>query len=345
MRSQNDKVRLKDIARDTGYSVSTVAKVLSGSAKESRISDATAGKILAIAKNLGYSPNLMARNLRSKKSGMIGIYLASANDSIIAATLTAILQKLPDTGYTPLLTVEDTGYDICHETWIRNSVEGLLFCGPTSDISAESFADLHNNNIPVVIAGNPFISHDNSVDVTGIGVVQINNRRGIQMTIDHLIETGRQRIAFISGPSWHSDADERKTAYSELIAKHHKPVIADICGRELFWQRGYLSAEQLLNNHSDIDSIIAYDDNVALGAIKYLSDISMKIPGDIAVVGFDNQPFSEYSIPSLTTVNQPADEIGKKSVDLLESLISRREIPEKHIYIEPSLVVRTSTSR
>lgn len=345
MKSKTEKIRLKDVARDTGYSVSTVAKVLAGSSKESRISDSTAGKIVSVAKSLGYAPNLMARNLRSKKSGMIGIYLANANDSIIASTLTAILQKLPEKGFTPLLTVEDTGFDVCHETWIRNKVEGLLFCGPTSDITPESFRELRNNDIPVVIAGNPYTSGDKSVDSTGIGIVQINNKRGIQLTIDHLIGTGRRRIAFISGPSWHSDAEERKTAYSDFIIKHHTPVIADIGGRELFWRRGYLSAEQLLKKYPDIDAIIAYDDNVALGAVKYLSDISKKIPDDIAVAGFDNQPFSEYSIPSLTTVDQPTDVIGKTSVDLLENLITKREISEKHIYIEPFLVIRASTSR
>ncbi len=141
-----------------------------------------------------------------------------------------------------------------------------------------------------------------------------------------------------------SDAIERKSAYAELIRKHHDPIIADIGGEELFWQRGYFSAKQLLSNNSGIDAIISYDDNVALGAMKYLSDNAIDIPEDIAVTGFDNQPFSGYSIPSLTTVHQPTDEIGRESINLLEKLISHQSISNNHVYIKPSLVVRSSTS-
>lgn len=344
MKQKTTKVRLKDIARKTGYSVSTVAKVLTGSAKKARISDATAQEVLTVAKQLGYAPNLMARNLRSKKSGLIGIYLASANDSIIAATLTAILQELPARGYVPLLTVEDTGYATCHETWIHNRVEGLLFCGPIQNIPPACFAELEKNNIPIVTAGNPYKSQDARMNALKLAVVQIDNRLGIQLLIDHMLEKGRKRIAFITGPPWHSDADERKAAYEALICKRHPPVIAEIAGRELFWQRGFLGAKQLIQRNARIDAIIAYDDNVALGAMKYLSDNHINIPEDIAIAGFDNQPFSKYSIPSLTTIHQPADEIGRKSVELLEKLICRRTISDNHIYIKPSLVVRASTT-
>jgi DNA-binding LacI/PurR family transcriptional regulator len=209
----------------------------------------------------------------------------------------------------------------------------------------ENFAKLEEHNIPFVIAGNPYTSFNGSMNIPNMGIVQINNRMGIQLTIKHLLETGRKNIAFIGGPPMQSDAEERKSAYAEAIKKHHVPIIADIGGEELFWQRGYLSAKQLLTANSGIDSIISYDDNVALGAMKYLSDHNIRIPEDIAVTGFDNQPFSGYSIPSLTTVHQPTDEIGKASVILLEKLISHQPISENHIYIKPSLVIRSSTTQ
>jgi len=338
------RVRLKDIAVQSGYSLSTVAKVLSGTAKASRICENTASKINEVAERLGYIPNLMARKLRKNTSGLIGIYLASATDSIIAATLTAILQELPSKGYSPLLTVEESGYETCHTTWIQNRVEGLLLCGPTRILLQDVFSELKRNNIPIVIAGNPYKSTGDTFITDEIPTVQINNRLGIRMAIDHLAGLGRKRIAFISGPFWHSDADERRSAYEEIITQLHNPLTVDIGDVELFWKRGYLSAQQLLTHDPSIDSIIAYDDNVALGAMKYIADNNLKIPNDIAVVGFDNQPQAEYSIPSLTSIDQPADEIGRKSVLLLEHLISHEEVTEKHISIDPSLIIRTSTA-
>lgn len=344
MKHKSDKVRLKDVAKETSYSLSTVAKVLAGSAKESRISDAAASEILAVADRLGYVPNLMARNLRSKKSGMIGIHLTMPNDSIATSILTSILQELPSKGYMPLLTIEDTGYETCYKAWLRNRVEGLLFCGPSPHMTHENFSRLEEHAIPFVIAGNPYTSFNSNINMSSMAIVQINNRMGIQLTIGHLTATGRKRIAFIGGPPMQSDAVERKGAYTELIREYHAPIIADIGGEELFWQRGYLSAKELFANDPDIDAIISYDDNVALGAMKYLSDNTIRIPEDIAVTGFDNQPFSGYSIPSLTTIHQPTDQIGKEGVNILNKLITKNDVPCNHVYIEPSLVVRTSTS-
>jgi DNA-binding LacI/PurR family transcriptional regulator len=343
MKTSAGKTRLKDIARETGFAISTVAKVMSGAARQSRISDKAAAKIQTAARSLGYTPNIMARNLRSRKSGLIGIHVASATDSIIAATLTAILQELPSMGFSPLVTIEETGYRACHDTWIRNGVEGLLFCGPTQAIPDSVIDELETAGIPIVLAGNPLRTH-RAITGRKLATVQIDNHLGIGLAIDHLIAIGRRKIGFISGPRSHSDAEERRKAYEDIIGSRHAPVVADIGDDELFWRRGYQSASKLISSHSGIDSIIAYDDNVALGAMKFLSDSGLSIPDDIAVVGFDNQPQAEYSIPSLTTIDQPADKIGRQSLTLLEHLIAHRKPPELHIQIHPSLVVRASTT-
>ena len=345
MVNRSKKVRLKDIARETGYSVTTVAKVLSGSAKETRISDVTAAEILATAKKLGYVPNIMARNLRAQRSGLIGIHLATADDTIIASTMTAILKNLPSLGYAPILTVEETSSDRCFDTWVRNDVEGILFCGPSRNLTQPLFEKLKSGNIPAVIAGNPYRSPLKALNSSVIPIVQIDNRMGIRLAIDHLKQRNRTCIAFISGPDWHSDADERRTSYEECITSLHDPIVAAIESTNLYWQRGYLSAKLIVDTYKECDAIIAYDDNVALGAMKFLADNGIAIPDDIAVVGFDNQPQAEYSIPSLTSINQPADEIGGQSLNLLLSIMKGSQVSSRRLLVEPTLVIRESTGR
>ena len=147
------QVRLKDIAQEANYSISTVAKVLSGMAKESRISNHTAIKIKEIANRLDYVPNQIARKLRAKKSGLVGIYLSYATDPICSGILTAILQELPRRGFSPILTAEETDFEECRETWIRNRIEGLIFCGPSNIMVKELFAELKDSESPRLQGG------------------------------------------------------------------------------------------------------------------------------------------------------------------------------------------------
>ncbi|MHC4124180.1 MAG: LacI family DNA-binding transcriptional regulator [Planctomycetota bacterium] len=343
MVKKSQKIKLKDVAEQAGLSISTVTKVLSGQAKKMRIRDDTVQRVQKIADKLCYVPNQMAQKLRTQKSGLIGIYLAYATDAICAGILSGILQELPRKGFFPLLTVEETGFERCYEVWMQNDIEGLIFCGPSNKMSPDVFENLKKNGIAHVIAGNPYKDPKNPEYLSKVTTVQIDNRIGIRLIIDHLIKQGRNRITFIAGPIWHTDADERRLAYENFIKNYHQPMIADIGGNTLYWQRGYLSTELLIKKYkADFDAIIAYDDMVALGTIKCLTDNGIKIPSNIAVTGFDNQPLAHYAIPSLTSVNQPADRIGRESVQLLKNILEGKKI-SKHMYIIPKLVARTST--
>lgn len=343
MPEKHSRATLKDIAQKAHFSVNTVSKVLSGQSKNARISPATTRKIKKIADQLSYVPNQLARNLRAKRTGLVGVFIADMTDPVYAGIAHAILENLPKNDLFPLLTVAEAGLDLCRETWIRNRIDGLILCGTTSRMSAEFYQDLAKQGLTTVIAGNYYVDPTQNLSTTPpVSTAHVNNHVGIELALKHLLEQGRKKIAFITGPHSHSDAAQRRTAYETLIKPHHKPIITDVTTEEQFWRRGYHAAEMLDRGKEQFDAIVAYDDLVAIGAMKWLTDHNMLIPGDVAVIGFDNLPQCEYAIPSLSSIEQPVGIVGRKSVEILQSQLGNQRALE-HVLLTPSLVIREST--
>ncbi|GEM_PF-1491170 len=336
-------VTLKDVAREARVAATTAAKVLTGRALEFRISRQTAQRIQEVARKLGYVPSHAARLLRASKSGLIAVFLADATDPITAGILHAVLKNLHVHGYFPIVTVEQTGVQEAQATWRRSRVEGVIFCGDNPQVRPSLLANLSREGIVSLMAGNYRRPARSPKYFTQVASVRVDDRAGIQLAIRHLAEQRRRRIAYIPGPATSFDAAERLSAYEAFIYAHHAPMVADGLGDERYWNLGYLGARQLLEKHLPrIDAIMAYDDPVAMGAIKYLSDNGIRVPEDVAVVGFDNQPEAEYSIPSLTSIHQPVDEIGRQSVELMKRMLQQQAQPE-HLLVGPQLVARGST--
>lgn len=343
MPEKHSRATLKDIAQKAKFSVNTVSKVLSGQSKNARISPATTRKIKKIADQLSYVPNQLARNLRAKRTGLVGVFVADMTDPVYAGIAHAILENLPKNDLFPLLTVAEAGLDLCQETWIRNRIDGLILCGTTSRMSAEFYQDLAKQGLTTVIAGNYYVDPTQNLSTTPpVSTAHVDNQVGIELALKHLLEQGRKKIAFITGPHSHSDAAQRRTAYETLIEPHHKPIITDVTTEEQFWRRGYHAAEMLNRGKEQFDAIVAYDDLVAIGAMKWLTDHNMLIPGDVAVIGFDNLPQCEYAIPSLSSIEQPVGIVGRKSVEILQSQLGNQPALE-HVLLTPSLVIREST--
>ncbi|HBG26901.1 MAG: hypothetical protein A2Y10_10480 [Planctomycetes bacterium GWF2_41_51] len=335
-------ITLAEVSKAAKVSLNTAAKVLAGQSKTARISEKTAKKVQKIAQTLGYVPNQMARNLRAQKTRIIGIFVADMIDPIYAAITHAILEELPKHNLFPLLTVAEAGYEMCRQTWLRNRIDGLIFCGTNAEMTPQVFAELKKRNIPAVIAGNYYLPSNHSAFLPQVSLVHIDNHAGMQLAINHLVEQKKQKIAFITGPKFHSDAQDRLQAYEYIIKNYQKTIIADLNTDERFWQRGYLALKKIFEQNIKIDAVIAYDDLVAIGAIKFLNENSVNIPNDVAVVGFDNLPQAEYSTPSLTSLYQPAQAIGQRSVELLVKHLEHENKIE-HVHMMPVLVPREST--
>ena len=343
MPQKKTKITLKDIASKTNFSVNTVSKVLTGQSKRARISPKTSKTIKAVADQLGYIPNQMARNLRAKRTGLIGVFIAEMGDPVCAGNARTVLEQLPKSGFFPLLTVAEAGLKLCHENWIRNRVEGLILCGTNSEMDTAFFQKLNQEKLPAVIVGSHYIDPNQTLsNVPPVSVARIDNEIGIKIALDHLREQGNERIAFIAGPDWHHDATQRRHAYQRLIQPYHKPIIVDVTNQERNWKRGYHSAKLLYSRNEKFDAIVAYDDLVAIGAMRWLNEHGISIPNDVAIIGFDNLPQCEYATPSLSSIEQPVELVGKKGVELLESYLENNGKPE-HALLTPLLVVREST--
>lgn len=336
-------VTLKDVAKEVGFSVNTVAKVLSGKSKQARISPVTAEKVREAALRLGYVPNQIARILRAKHSGLVGVFVAAMTDPVYAAIAHSTLESIPRHDYFPVLTVAEAGFDMCYEAWMRSRIDGLILCGTVAEMPSDLIENLELSGIPVVTAGCRYHGNTASPSTGTVTSVQMDNRIGMQLSIDHLRAREYCTIAHLAGPGIHSDAHERRQAYEAIVGKFQKPIVIEASAEPEHLHIGYQGAEELWDMRSGaVDAIIAYDDLVAIGAMKWLTDHGIRIPDDVAVMGFDNLPHGEYSTPLLTTIRQPTDKIGTKALELLESRMKFNAKP-RLVELKPSLVVREST--
>lgn len=335
-------VTLKDIAEALDLSINTVSKVLSGQAHAARISEKTILRVIQKANELGYIPNQSARNLRAKRTGLIGVFIADMTDPVYAGIADAIFDALTAGGFFPVISVAQAGLALCREMWGRNRVEGILFCGTTPEMDDTFFKTLTDQEVACAIAGSHCMHLDGRDWQLPVSSISVNNYAGIHMAIRHLQKTGRKTIGFIAGPMHDSDAYERKLAYQQIIQSTHPPIILDVDSGERFWQRGFHAAEQLYRQNIKLDALVCYDDLVAVGAIRWLHKQGIRVPEDIAVVGFDNHPQAEFITPSLTTIEQPTETIGRKSVEVLKNQIYHKEKDIERIEIIPSLIVRES---
>jgi LacI family transcriptional regulator len=342
LRKQLNRIRLIDIAKQANLSVNTISKVLNGRAKEAGIAPETAERVQKIAEEFRYVPDQMARCLRAKSTDTIGVYIDKITDHVRAETLHAILQELSNRKMFPLITLAEAGYKKCREAFIRNRIEGVILCGTMKEMDSNFFDSLLGNKIRTVITGCYF--HDKKIydAFKEVSFVNVDNKMGIELQIDHLIKQGRSRIAFIAGPAYDSDMHVRKKAYMDLIKDYHPPMIGQLDKNTSYLEHGYLSVDTLLDSKKEFDAIIAFDDEVALGAINRLHEKGINVPDDVSVIGFDNSPECNYTIPRLSSISLPTEQIGKKSVELLLDRIENKIDPET-IYVSPTLIAREST--
>lgn len=336
-------VTLHDVSREAKVCLNTAAKVLAGQAKIARISNKTAERVRKAAEKLGYVPNIMARNLRAKNSRNIAVFISDMTDYIYTESCHRIVEKLYVNDYFPIVSIAEIGLELCFQQWLQNRIEGVILCGTTKLINSDFIDRLHHHHILPVIAGCAF--HDPEAPLLrslSVSIITTDNHLGIQLVIHHLHKQGKQRIAFITGPYWQADAYERKSSYLQLIQSFQTPLIADPDSALAPWQRGYEGAAELLAGGQSLDAIIAYDDQVAAGAIQLLLQKEVKIPRDIAVTGFDNTPVAEFLSPTLTTVKQAFEVISQKVVDLMAGKLHTNS-PVEQVRVAPSLVIRDST--
>jgi LacI family transcriptional regulator len=331
---------LKDIAEKTGFSVSTVSRVLHDNSKKYKIGDKTQEKIRQAAKDLGYRINTLARGLRLKKTNEIGVIVPDIANPFFSAIIKSLAGELRKGGYNFI--VYDTDEDISIErsaikSLLEKRVDGLIIASVGQEFShIQKIRDAH---IPLVMI-------DRCFDTLDIDSVSVDNVKGSLFAVNHLIKEGHTRIAFIQGLPGTYANETRLLGYKQALSDAGIEIDKHlIVGDDFRSLNGYLETKHLLNLPHPPTAIYTAGDLIALGALEACREHDVRIPHDISLVTFDDPVFTSYLSPALTAIEQPITKMTEMAVAMLYRRMRAPEDQRRKVLLEPKLNVRNSVAR
>lgn len=332
-------ITLKDVAREAGVSIATVSKVLRDE-PETLIGVATREKVAQVARRLGYRQNPHARSLRLGRSEVIGLTAFDVNIRMVLLKLQAVDRAVRERGYRTAVwsasgqvDAEARALDEC----LSQQSDGLIIVHPSADLPVSA---LH----PLRAAGIPLVTLD---PIPGIPLdcVTIDRKLGALLAVRHLLDLGHGRIAFIHGDQRYETDRARTAAYLEALTERGVSVDRDLFQQASAGYRGgYAAACALISRSREFTALFCNNDEMAIGAMRALREAGLRVPGDVAVTGFDDIEAAEFAPTPLTTVSQPVLEQARLAVDLLfRRLAAPGEANEPELVaLAPALVVRES---
>lgn len=330
-------ITILEIAKKAGYSKSTVHRALTSS---SRIDDKTRREILQIARKYKYEPNLQARCLCGAKTRILGVIIPDVGNSFYSKALKGIDEIAENKGYNVLMFTSHMDQEKQKRIVRmipRYGVEGIMIC-PVSANDHKIIYELKNTKTPYVGF------HQTSMN--DIDFVHSGSEIGAFKITEYLVSLRHQRIAHVTidQPADLGIAQKLK-GYKRALKKNKISLDEKliISRSKLYgFDTGYEATKELLNLPDPPTAIFVLCDRIAVGVVKAIKDSGLKIPDDISVAGYDNEPFSEAIDPQLTTVSSSAYEIGKSAAGLLIENIETDNKEKRQIVIEPTLVIRNS---
>lgn len=327
-----ETITISDIAQKAGVSISTVSRVLSGT---TNVSETKRKSVLEAVDDLDYQPNVFARGLASGQSMAIGVLTQNFGSPFYDAILRGVVLGLQGTSYFPIFADGQWQSELEREAilaMMQRKIDGLIVIGGFLTFAAfEQYA----GQIPVVVAARHLPDFEEHC-------IYIDNIEAAYMATQHLIELGHQRIAHISGRADHQDALERRQGY--LMALQDAgiaPIDGLIVEGNFRRQSGVMAIEMLLSQGISFSAIFAANDQMAYGARLALYRRGIRVPEDLSLVGFDDEPAAAYMIPPLTTIRQPSEQIGQGAARLILAHLDGDSITLPNLKAE--LIIREST--
>lgn len=349
---RNGASTIRDVARESGYSASTVSIVLNNAPLSRYIPSETKERIQRAAKRLGYRPNPLARSLRSQRSNIVGVMVFDITDPFCTPILRGLENALYQANYVSLLADshnEPHRFERYLEMLLDRRVEGLIVVANWLVTDIKVLADLTEKQVPTVIAGRAF-------EIENVSTVSADNESGAAMALEHLYQLGHRDIAFLRGPKALASSGQRwkgirsfaQSAGLKLDPKRIVDLPESLDANSSFEAGARLTTE-LLSADKPFTALMAYDDVTALGALRALKKKGLRVPEDCSVIGFDDVAQANLSMPSLTTVRQPMEAMGAMSVGLILDAINavnqKQDIPVMRRKIPAEIVVRESTGK
>jgi DNA-binding LacI/PurR family transcriptional regulator len=334
---------MQDIADAAGVSQSTVSRILTGSHVAIPINPATRERVLETARRMRYRPNPLARGLRGARTMLLGVIVREITDPFFAGAVDAISDEASKRGYNVVL---GTAHSNSTEAIALRAVletrhcDAIILVGDTSD-QPLILRDLHETNATVVGAW------QGSASLDGVTTVNVDNEAGVDELVDHLLDLGHTRIAFIGGRfaagSPLGDIRQRRLAFLDRLRERGIETPEEYLTEAPNSLGGGADAfEALMRLPNRPTAVVASTDVLALGALHGACRLDMAVPGDVSITGFDDLPEAEYSNPPLTTVRQPIADMAAVAVRAAIDE-SDREARQTVETLCPRLVVRDST--
>jgi LacI family transcriptional regulator len=329
------RATIADVAEKAGVSIATVSRVIN---KNGQVAEATAARVQHAIQELNFAPHAAARGLASRKTNTIGLILRDISGEFFQPMLRGIEAGTREHGFDLLIHCthrpanEDTG---SYYPLSDHNSDGLLVF--TDSLDENKIIRLHKTQFPLVLL------HRSPPMELNIPCVTVENKSGARRLIDHLIEEhGYRRIAFLAGPNGQEDSSWREMGYRESLAAHDIPFDPELVAVGGFDEHeAKLGIQTLLDRGVKMDAIFTGDDDSALGVLAYFKEIGIRVPEDIAVVGFDDIPLARHLIPSLTTVRAPIELAAREAVNQLVRLIRTGEA-ERLVLLPTELIIRSS---
>jgi LacI family transcriptional regulator len=339
---KSEDINIKYIARVSGVSSSTVSRALRGDPAANK---KTADRVLRIAKELNYYPNLLAKGLRDKKTKTIGIILNDLKNPLYYETIKVIEEILNDIDYTMILC--DSNFDLKLErkniiTMLSKGVDGIII----SPVNIES------ENIDLIRKqGLNTVYIDFAPEFENVNYVHVSHENAAFIATEYLIKCGHKKILLLNGPLQLSVSEDFLKGYLQSLKNHKLKVIKQhIISTELSLESGYKAIKKLFpseepGNLNDFTAVLCLGDMLALGVYKASKEIGFKIPDDLSVMGYDNIFMTSYLSPPLTTIHAPKIRIGELSIKILLDRIEGRDKESHRIILDVKLVERDSVKK
>ena len=338
---KNSRITIHDIARELNITASTVSRALQDNP---RISIKTRESVRDMAKKLNYQPNIIASSLRKGRGNTIGVCIPRINRHFFSNVISGIETIANNAGYHTLIaqTYEDYYKEVANVNALMNSrVAGIIM-----SLSAQTKEYSHVSRI--VENGVPLVMFDRVYESLEVSTVVLEDFSGAYQATGQLIDAGCKNIAHLSGPTHTNVYRNRKQGYKQALKDHGFKVPGkEMIKNALTREAGYQATQCLMNQSNKPDAIFAAGDFSALGALIWLKEHGFKVPDEVAVVGFANEPFTALIEPALSSVEQHGYNMGKEVARLFLKEIEHSEENNKpqKIILEPELIVRESSVR
>jgi LacI family transcriptional regulator len=345
-------VTIRDVAKESGFSSTTVSIVLNDAPLARYIPPVTKKRIERAAEKLGYRPNQFARSLRSKRSHTVGVMVFDMTDPYCTLVLRGIQNSLYQASYLPILTDvhnERSRFERYLEMLLDRRVEGLIVLANWLFLDIHLLAELEKSSIPTALI---------ACELKGdsMSSIVVDNEVGGYLALEHLHSLGHRKIAFIRGPKSLTDSSPRWRGVRNCAKAHgleiDSQLVADLPDSRnplSSFEMGHQLTEDLLKRKRPFTALLAFDDMTAFGAIRALSNAGLRVPDQCSVIGFDDVAASSLCTPPLTTVRQPMEAMGSDAVAIvvegIKTVLEKREVAAHHRKVAPELMVRESTRR